>query len=218
MKVRLFVIRQQRHGGFHCRKAVAPLKGQWPLLASRTRPTFPLPKGGGPIEGGGQSQQCAFIALRDCFHCRKAVAPLKAYCSTIALRVWSGFHCRKAVAPLKGLISGGPTFPAWSFPLPKGGGPIEGRTLARRLALYSRVSTVLARFHCRKAVAPLRGAQVPEYPHSRRKFPLPKGGGPIEGGLSINCWRPSCRFHCRKAVAPLKRFGPSNQRTPTSTV
>ena len=61
-------------GGFHCRKAVAPLK---PRHRSGHRHNLPG------------------------FHCRKAVAPLKRYESLPAAKHQSGFHCRKAVAPLK---------------------------------------------------------------------------------------------------------------------
>ena len=60
------------------------------------------------------------------------------------------------------------------FPLPKGGGPIEGGQYA-----------IGPGFHCRKAVAPLK-----VFHGDVSGFPLPKGGGPIEG-VAVK------RFHCR---------------------
>ena len=126
---------QSLHGyggpGFHCRKAVAPLK---PFFEPAGRPRGPS---------------------RTCFHCRKAVAPLKRHSLlSVNLRLRVGpscFHCRKAVAPLKLECGGihGPA-PRRGFPLPKGGGSIEawstGPPGRHRRSLPSAVSTAERRW------------------------------------------------------------------------
>ena len=60
------------------------------------------------------------------------------------------------------------------FPLPKGGGSIEGSVFSLRIG-------DMRRFHCRKAVAPLKGGAFNGVPPAIGVFPLPKGGGSIEG-------------------------------------
>ena len=153
-------------GGFHRRKAVAPLKvssvpyrhRRKAVAPLKERPTvlepmerFPSPKGGGPIEGCYGSIPANY---QGCFHRRKAVAPLKEPEGIGVEYCLSCFHRRKAVAPLKGADQVRVLPLIFLFPSPKGGGPIEGCQL------------------------PPAVGRLPSM------FPSPKGGGPIEGTAS----------------------------------
>ena len=60
------------------------------------------------------------------FHYRKAVAPLKSSGVRCKAAVTASFHYRKAVAPLKCRLVLRRNAAGRRFPLPKGGGPIEG--------------------------------------------------------------------------------------------
>ena len=66
---------KSKPGGFHYRKAVAPLKLQRVVIGADADLEFPLPKGGGPIEVALSS--VAYTSPAGRFHYRKAVAPLK---------------------------------------------------------------------------------------------------------------------------------------------
>ena len=93
-------------------------------------------------------------AVKSSFHYRKAVAPLKPEIVVAGDLAAAGFHYRKAVAPLKQRGSATAAWPPASFPLPKGGGPIEAA--ASTLPWSSPTSC----FHYRKAVAPLKRVVV----------------------------------------------------------
>ena len=87
---------------------------------------FPLPKGGGLIEGRGPENH--ILSLYPHFHCRKAVASLKDGIPEGRPEGCSNFHCRKAVASLKVQLSVKHLLHDPLFPLPKGGGLIEGKS------------------------------------------------------------------------------------------
>ena len=169
--------------------------------------TFPLPKGGGPIEAG----RLAVVGggCHGGFHYRKAVAPLKRCTQPRDRVVYARFHYRKAVAPLKLLRGSGTHNCPGEFPLPKGGGPIEARCSSiirspsvrfplpkgggpiEADAMYRLVLQRDHRFHYRKAVAPLKHLPQQDVLQRAIPFPLPKGGGPIEArsASSPPSWR-----------------------------
>ena len=99
----------------------------------------------------------------------------------------SYFHCRKAVASLKDDSCGFNGELIVEFPLPKGGGLIEG------------ICSRLESGRCRRVFPLPKGGGLIEGPKDGRNlltdrdtFPLPKGGGLIEGPMSRRgpVWRP----------------------------
>ena len=131
----------------------------------------------------------------------------------------AGFHYRKAVAPLKLCYRRQPDVGSAGFHYRKAVAPLKSSGVRCKAA-------VTASFHYRKAVAPLKCRLVLRRNAAGRRFPLPKGGGPIEGVDSgrgqnrtlspLSVRMPSCaamkRRTFRGMVSPATRIRPGYRK------